>query len=321
MRNVRKETLIHVPLPDGELREMILEAARRHDLHVSFAGSEEEALALAEKAEIILGQSPALCRHAPHLEWMCTCSAGVDHFRREDFLSREALFSNSSGAYGVTISEHVIMSVLYLLRMQDRYSQIVKERKWTRNLAVSSIRDSRITLLGTGDIGSTCARRFRGFEPQSITGVSRRGHACSDMDRVVRVEEIDEVLRNTDILVLSLPATSLTWHLLDRKRLGMLHDGAVIVNVGRGQSLDEGAMEEELRKGRLRAALDVFEEEPLPEKSSLWTCPNLLITPHTAGNMTLPYTRRRIVELFLEDLERFMRGEKPLRLVDLGQGY
>ena len=109
--------------------------------------------------------------------------------------------------------------------------------------------------------------------------------------------------------------------MLSRESLALLPDGALLVNVGRGSLLDQQALEAELRAGRLRAALDVFEEEPLPPDASLWSCPNLLITPHTAGNMTLPYTRRRIVELFLEDFENYCAGRPLLRRVDPRRGY
>ena len=134
-------------------------------------------------------------------------------------------------------------------------------------------------------------------------------------------EFLDSVLPETDILIISLPGTAETLHMLDTRRLAMLPDHALIVNVGRGAVIDQQALESELRSGRLLAALDVFEQEPLPDDDPLWTCPNLLITPHIAGNMTLPYTRRRIVELFLEDFENYCAGKPLARQVDLQRGY
>ena len=115
-------------------------------------------------------------------------------------------------------------------------------------------------------------------------------------------EALEEVLPETDILILSLPGTKETRGLLDKAKLALLPDGALLINVGRGSALNEAALERELRAGRLRAALDVFEHEPLPEDSPLWGCPNLLITPHVAGNMTLPHTVERIVALFWRTL-------------------
>ena len=123
------------------------------------------------------------------------------------------------------------------------------------------------------------------------------------------------------MLVISLPGTKETFHMLDDRRLALLPDGALVINVGRGPVIDQKALEKELRAGRLRAALDVFETEPLPADDSLWDCPNLLMAPHVAGNMTLPYTRDRIVELFLEDFENYCAGRPLARQVDLKRGY
>ena len=109
--------------------------------------------------------------------------------------------------------------------------------------------------------------------------------------------------------------------MLDARRLSLLPDQALVVNVGRGSLIDEAALEKELRTGRLLAALDVFGREPLPAESSLWACPNLLLTPHVAGNMTLPYTRDRIVSLFLEDFENWCADRPLLRRVDMKLGY
>ena len=107
----------------------------------------------------------------------------------------------------------------------------------------------------------------------------------------------------------------------DAARLARLPEGALIVNVGRGTVIDQEALEAELRAGRLCAALDVFEAEPVPADNSIWDCPNLLITPHTAGNMTLPYTKDRIVDLFVEDLQHYLAGQPLVRQVDLRKGY
>ena len=134
-------------------------------------------------------------------------------------------------------------------------------------------------------------------------------------------KQLDSILPETDILVISLPGTAETLHMLNARRLAMLPDHALIINVGRGTVIDQPSLEAELRKGRLFAALDVFEQEPLPDDDPLWNCPNLLITPHVAGDMTLPYTRQRIVELFLEDFENYCAGRPLARQVDLKRGY
>ena len=305
------------------LRESIRKAAERQGFSVSFYDRSSDALPYLADAEIVFGQNAVLAKNAPVLRWLCTPSAGVNHFTAPDcFASPSAVLTNSSGAYGVTISEHIVMVTLELLRRQQEYNSYVLAGKWFRCLPIRSIMGSRITLLGAGDIGQETAMRLRAFNPAGIIGINRSGKNPHGLfDRVEKQEQLENILPETDILVISLPGTPETLHMLDARRLAMLPDQAVIINVGRGTVIDQPSLEAELRKGRLFAALDVFEREPLPNEDSLWNCPNLLITPHIAGDMTLPYTRKRIVELFLEDFENYCAGKPLARQVDLQRGY
>ena len=304
-------------------RADIRSAAAAHGFEVIFFENDAEALPALADTEIIFGQSAELAKNAPRLRWLCTPSAGVNQFTAPGtFTSADAVLTNSSGAYGVTIAEHIIMVTLELMRRQPEYEQIVSNREWTRNLAVRSIRDSRVTLLGTGDIGQEAAIRLRAFMPACIAGVNRGGKNPRGLfDRVLTQDQLNTVLPETDLLILSLPGTSETNQMIDEKRLSLLPDSSFLVNVGRGTAIDQQALERELRAGRLHAALDVFEQEPLPREDPLWDCPNLLITPHTAGNMTLAYTKNRIVSLFLEDFENYCAGRPLARQVSLKQGY
>ena len=304
-------------------RARIAAAAEKHGFEALFFDSDEQAMPALADAEIVFGQSAALAKNSPRLRWLCTPSAGVNQFLGEGvFASPDAVLTNSSGAYGVTIAEHVVMVTLEMLRRQSEYTEIVRRREWVRNLPVRSIKNSRVTLLGTGDIGQECAVRLRAFGPAALVGVNRGGCNPRDLfDRIVPQERLDSILPETDILVISLPGTAETLHMLDAHRLALLPDGVLIVNVGRGTVIDQPAIEKELRAGRLCAALDVFEREPLSLENPLWDCPNLLITPHVAGNMTLPYTKDRIVSLFLEDFENYCAGKPLARQVNLKKGY
>ena len=319
----KRVLLVHFPGLGGENREKLAAAAKQHGFEALFYDTEDKALIAAARAEVMLTASSSLAKNAPKLRWLCTTSAGINQFSSsEAFLSGRAVLSNSSGAYGVTIAEHILMVTLEMLRRQMEYSAITGARGWRRDLPIRSIRGSRVTLLGTGDIGRETARRLRAFAPSVLTGVNRSG-VCpeGDFDRVLRQESLDGVLPETDLLIISLPGTAQTAHMLDARRLALLPDGALIVNVGRGAVIDQAALERELRAGRLAAALDVFEKEPLPKDDPLWDCPHLLITPHCSGNTTLPYTVERIVDLFLEDFARYCAGEPLKRQVDLQKGY
>jgi len=320
---MRRYLITVIPgLADNE-KDKIRAVSEQYGLTARFYTSPEEAALVLPEAEIVFGQSGELADHAPALKWLCTPSAGINQFsRKKVFITGQAVLTNSSGAYGVTISEHVIMVLLEILRRQPEYTQIVSKREWVRSLPIRSIRDSNITLVGTGDIGQETAVRLRSFTPLRLTGVNRRGDNPGGLfDRIVKSIDLEIALPETDILILSLPGTPDTEGMLGEKQLAMLPDGTVVINVGRGTVIRQSALEKELRKGRLYAALDVFEKEPIPEEDPIWSCPNLLITPHIAGNMTLPYTVRRITELFLEDLHNYCEGRPLKRQVNIKQGY
>lgn len=290
---------------------------------VEFYEKDEDGIKAAKDSEVVFADSPKFALDAPYLKWICCPSAGINHFTSsEEFVRSGIMLSNSSGAYGVTISEHIIMSALVMLRRIPEYQKVVASKKWKRDYVIESIKGSSVTFLGTGDIGKETAVRVRAFDPRKMTGVNTTGIDDSGLfDEMRSSEELKDVLPGTDILIMSLPNTEKTRCIMDEEKLSLLPHGALIVNVGRGTCIDEEALIRMLKEGRLRAALDVFCKEPIPEDSELWDCPNLMITPHVAGDMYLPYTVQRIVDMFLEDFSRYTEGEMPVKLVDLARGY
>lgn len=320
---MNRNLIVVVPNLTESHKSSILEAADRHSFMCRFFDEPGKSLPFLNDAEVIVGSDPVLSRNAPKLRWICSPFAGTDRFIAGDaFANPSALLTNSSGAYGVTISEHVIMLLTEILRRQPEYRTYMEKREWIRQLPVRAICGSRIMLLGTGDIGQTTLRRLRGFEPKQIIGVNRSGLNPGGLfDRTVKGEKLDEVLLETDILIISLPGTEDTFHMISEKQLKLLPDRAVIINVGRGSVIDQHALEAELRTGRLSAGLDVFEEEPIPQDSTLWSCPGLIITPHVAGDTSLPHTVDRVVELFLENFENYCSGRPLARLVDRRTGH
>ncbi|MBQ6602457.1 MAG: D-2-hydroxyacid dehydrogenase [Eubacterium sp.] len=316
-----RKLIVGVPeLTDAD-RKQIAEAADRNGFEAVFCTMREEAL--PDDAEIVFSGSPAFAKISRNLRWQCSVSAGVNQFKGIPvFEDGTAMLTNSSGAYGVTIAEHLVMMTLEMLRRQVEFAAAAARNEWIKPLPVKSIYESRVTFAGTGDIGCETAKRIRSFEPAAMYGVNRRGRNPENLfDRIYTQEQIGDVLPETDILIISMPGTDETFHMLDEKRLALLPDGALIVNVGRGFIIDEKALLPELESGRLAAALDVFETEPLPADNPLWNSPNLLILPHVAGNMTLAHTREKIVAQFLEDFDNYC-AQKPLaRLVDLKAGY
>ena len=318
-----RKLAVWIPGFPAAQRRRVAEAAERNGFRAVFPETAADAAREAADAEILFTQDSGICRGAA-AKWICTPSAGVDHFLRAGIPERDGtVLTSSSGAYGVTIAEHVVMVTLEMMRRKAEYNDAVRERRWIRDLHIDSIRGSRITLLGTGDIGRECAKRFRAFGPVCLTGVNRQGRNPGELfDRIVTVDRLDTVLPETDLLVLSVPATAETQGLMNGERLALLPENARLVNVGRGSAVDEAALEKMLRAGRLAgAALDVFTEEPLPAESPLWSCPRLLVTPHIAGNMTLDYTVERITDLFTENLDAYTAGQPLRRAVDRKRAY
>ena len=275
-------------------------------------------------ADIIYGFVPSIVKTSKNLKWLCVPWAGVDSLMVPGYFANEdCLLTNAAGAYGVSIAEHMIAVSLVMMRRLDEFMAETRSGQWKLPRPQKSLKDCRITVLGTGDIGSTFAKRAKAFEPASIVGVCRSGKSGEAVyDKVLPVSQLDEVLPETDLLAMSLPATAETRGILSRERLALMPEGSYIVNVGRGSAIDEDALAEALESGHLAgAALDVFQTEPLPEGNRLWKTKNLLITPHVAGNMTLPYTKDKNVNMFLEDLENFTKGAQLHYLVDKKLGY
>ena len=287
--------------------------------------ADRDALAAEIRAfEVLFGYiPPSLLAGAERLRWLCAASAGVDHLLEDSLWpSPDCLLSNSSGAYGPTISEHVLMVLLMLLRRMPEYQADLRERRWSFYSPIRSITGSRIVMLGTGDIGANTARRLKALGA-SVTGVCRSGRSGeAAFDRVVPIGALDSVLPEADALIMALPATGETAGILSRERIALLPERAFVVNVGRGSAVDQTALAEALRAGRIAgASLDVMTPEPLPEDDPLWDCPNLLLTPHVSGNMSLGLTCELAVEMFCADLERYANGEPLKNLVDRSVGY
>lgn len=317
----RKMAVILQELTETQ-KERIRAEAESYGFEIRILKTPEEDFAFTEAAEVLFGHLPQIAARSTKLQWICTPYAGVDQFLAKDaFANRSALLTNSSGAYGVTISEHTVMMLLDILRRQPEYRRLVSAHEWRRDLVVQSIKGSRITLLGTGDIGQETAARLRAFAPENLIGVNRSGRNPGGFDRILTAADWETVLPETDVLIVSLPGTKEAFHMLGKKQLALLPDGAVIINVGRGSVIDQEALLDELRSGRLYAGLDVFEKEPLGKDDPVWETPNLLITPHTAGNMTLKHTVEKIVEQFLEDFGNYCEGKPLKHLVDRTRGY
>lgn len=259
-------------------------------------------------------QPDRLLLNCPKLRWVQATSAGIGGFvRRHGLAAGDVVFTTAAGTHAIPLAEFAVTGALYLVKgvpdLLDRQRRHHWERYTTRSLA-----GLRVTVVGMGHIGRLTATMFAAFGTH-VTGVARPGGSRPDLPGVdvVDTTALDAVLSRTDVLVLAIPLTPETERLIDRPRLDLLPDGAVVVNIARGPVLDQAALVDALATGRLGgAALDVTDPEPLPVDSPLWDRPDVLISPHSAS--TLANENDVIVDLFTDNLARWRDG-RPLRNV------
>ena len=227
-----------------------------------------------------------------------TLSAGVDWLAGR--VPEHVTVCNARGVYDIPLAEWVVGAILAMQRGLVQARDAQPRHEWVE-MEPPELAGRRVLILGLGSIGAAIAERLRPFGVE-ITGVGRAAR-----DGVLTLADLDEVLPDAEIVVNILPLTGSTAGLLNARRLGLLPDGALLVNAGRGRTTDTEALLDELRAGRLRAVLDVHEEEPLPAGHPIWDLPNVLVSPHMAGES--PDTTARAFELAGDQVRRFARGE------------
>lgn len=265
---------------------------------------------------------------ARRLRWVHSAAAGVGNALYAEMVASDVLLSNSAGVHAIPIAEYVVAGVLHFFRGLDVAVQQQRDSRWDKNFFVaddSPVREvagARILVIGAGGLGTEVARRLSALGATCI-GVRRRPAlgVPPGFERAVGPEAIDAELPQADVVVLTAPLTAESQGLLDGVRLNRMRTGSILVNVARGALVDEAALADELRSGRLRGAvLDVFQREPLASESPLWQLRNALLTPHISpvspGNFW-----PRALEIFRDNWRRYDRGEPLRNLVDKQAGY
>lgn len=296
------------------------------------AAPSEEARDAVREAEVYFGfgMSPALFAAAPRLQWIQSAAAGVAGLLFPALRDGPVVLTNSAGVHAEPIAENVLGGVLYLLRGLDVAVRQQAEGRWDKGpfvdaggrARVRELSECRALIVGTGGIGRAVGRRLALLGAR-CAGIRRRPElgAPEGFERVAGPDALEAELAQADIVVLSAPFTGETGGLLTAARLDLLPADAVVVNVARGSLLDERALADRVRGGRLRGAvLDVFEPEPLPADSPLWSLPQVLITPHVSAVSPRRFWERELA-LFFENWRRYRGGEPLLNRVDKRAGY
>ncbi|HEX7118343.1 MAG TPA: D-2-hydroxyacid dehydrogenase [Longimicrobiales bacterium] len=287
-----------------------------------------EALEAVQDAEAYFGFGvPAeILRQGRALRWVHTGTAGVRSSLTPEMLERDVVFTNSAGVHAPAMAESVLAMILHFTRGLDLAVRAQAEGRWGKaqfdadDAPVREIAGSTVGIVGYGGIGREVSTRVRVLGARVIALKRRPGPQEDDVEVVYGRDGLDRLLAASDVVVVSAPETSETRGLIDAAALGRMRPHAILVNVARGGLVDEAALADALRAGRLRgAALDVFATEPLPAESPLWRLPNVLITPHVSA-----YTQRfweRECALLEENLARFLAGRTLLNVVDKRAGY
>ena len=250
------------------------------------------------------------CYRAPSLRWVHLPGAGVDHpaFRR--LLDRGIRLTNSAGSRAEPIAQSAIAGLLMLARHFPHHLDAQRRHAWEPldNAAAPDLRGQTLLVFGLGSIGAAIARIARAIGLH-VVGVRRSPARPDDpVDELHTPDALDALLPRADWLAIASPLTPQTRGLFDAAMLARLPRGAHLINVARGPIVDEPALIEALRSGRLAGAyLDVFEEEPLPAGSPLWDLPRVIVTPHNAG--TAQGNEQRAAEIFFENLGHWARNE------------
>ena len=251
-----------------------------------------------------------------NVRWVHCTGAGVDAWLYPNELSRDILLTRTSESFGVYIAEWALSRALAVRQQILDLAECQRQHEWSPR-EVGYIRGSRAVVVGTGDVGAHIARLFAALGGE-VQGVSRSGAGDPAMfSSVSPVSELRTLAAKADWLIVTVPLTPETRSLISRDVLSACR-GTVLINAGRGATVDEGAIPEALDRGWLAgAALDVFEVEPLPAGSPLWEDRRVMISPHISG-LTTP---EGAVAGFLECLDEIERGQLPARTVDRDRGY
>lgn len=216
-----------------------------------------------------------------NLKYIQLTSAGFDRVPMDYVKEHGIMIDNARGVYSVPMAEFAIAGVLSLYKKLQFFRDKQNVCTWEKNRNLKELYGKNICIVGCGSIGTECAKRFNAFGC-TVLGVDINAKVDENFSKIYGIEDIEEILSESDIVIITLPLTNTTYHIFDKKRLANIKNGAVIVNISRGGVIDTEALIEALHDNLGGAVLDVFEEEPLSCSSPLWQMKNVIVTPHNS---------------------------------------
>jgi len=271
-------------------------------------------------AELFVGSiTPELLDQMPRLRFVQLYSAGAGS---QTWLPERVTLANAYGAYGDSIAEHMLTTTLMAMKRMPEYLDMQGRQGWELLTNIQRFEGSKILSVGMGAIGTSYLRKAAALGAICY-GVRRTIHDQPDFVRsLVTPDEMDGLLPQMDVVALSLPGTKAVAGMFDERRLRLMKESAILVNVGRGNSVVTDDLVRVMQDGHLRAAcLDVMDPEPLPKDHPLWTCPRVYITPHISGGFRAGVNYERVVDLIIKNLSLVLEGKPPVHAVDRSLGY
>jgi phosphoglycerate dehydrogenase-like enzyme len=241
------------------------------------------------------------------LKWFHTFSAGVDSPVFQLLIDRGTILTNSSGASAASIAQYVLAMMLHRVKHVDEWREQQARREW-QQLQAGELTGQTVGIIGTGAIGGEVARLAQAFGMR-VLGIRRSERPAKHLDEQLPMRRLRYLLKQSDYVVLACPLTKETERLIGESELRAMKPDATLINVARGRVVDEAALVRALEQGWIGGAcLDVFEQEPLPESSPLWSMPNVVVTPHNSGFS--PLNMERSMAIFLDNLDRLVNKRK-----------
>lgn len=346
----RLRAVVAVPLPEELCRlieeiEPRVEVVRDHALehparwpadwsgdpsHTRTPAEQSAYERMVDSADVLFGipdvDADALARTVranPRLRWVMTTAAGGGSTVKAAGLDRGELdrvvFTTSAGVHGGPLAEFAVFAVLAGAKGLPRLLDDQRTRTWPDRWRMRQLDELTVLVVGLGGIGAECARRFHALGA-TVWGTTRSGDPVDGVDRLVPIDDLAEVVAEVDAIVVTLPGTAQTEHLIGADVLAAVRPGVIVTNVGRGSVIDEAALLDALDDGRVSfAGLDVFEQEPLADDSPLWTHPHVLVSPHTAAIDARE--EERIARRFAENAGRLIDGRPLQAVVDTVEFY
>jgi len=316
------KVLVTFPLDEKYLKKI----GEIDGVEVVKATTNEEILREIENAEILYSTkiTPEQFKKAKKLRWIQSPFVGVDALLIEEVRKSDVIVTCSRGIHASQASDHVFALILAFARRLPELFEDQRRRVWRVRHPLpfdplDELSGKTLGIVGLGAIGREIARKGKCFGMRVI-GIKRTPEKVDYVDEVYGVDGLEKVLEESDYLVLCVPLTSETRSMIGEEELRKMKKSAYLINIARGEVVDEDALIRALKEKWIAgAALDVTREEPLSKTSELWELDNVIITPHVAGST--PHYWDRAVNLFLENLKRYLRGDKLLNVVDKGRGY